>query len=226
MIMKSTRLQMGERVSNQSSVMCGCNVVVPSKHMFIPSDVLTQYICFMWVVFHVQSIVPDNISPVRRLKSRSSLQDDQKFLLHLKNERPPFTLLKHKKKDEKGGRRGEGRSFWAPHRWCQLPWFQSSCGWCCCANGRQAAGRLTAADGATQVSKNTQALSLAYMCHIITVIIFLSTHGERTCTCTRTQRHQNQSMGSHGWAFSLLCGSAFTARTLRTKNHHNICYGK
>lgn len=39
--------------------------------------------------------------------------------------------------------------------------------------GRQAAGRLTAADGATQVSKNTQARLLAYMCHIITVVVFL-----------------------------------------------------
>lgn len=38
--------------------------------------------------------------------------------------------------------------------------------------GRQAAGRLTAADGATQVSKNTQARLLAYMCHIIAVIVF------------------------------------------------------
>lgn len=38
--------------------------------------------------------------------------------------------------------------------------------------GRQAAGRLTAADGAMQVSKNTQARLLAYMCHIITVIVF------------------------------------------------------
>lgn len=53
--------------------------------------------------------------------------------------------------------------------------------------GRQAAGRLTAADGATQVSKNTQARLLAYMCHIITVIVFgglfflslLSAHGAR-----------------------------------------------
>lgn len=44
------------------------------------------------------------------------------------------------------------------------------CGWRSRANGRQAAGRQTAADGAAQVSKNTQAPLLAYMCHIVTVI--------------------------------------------------------
>lgn len=48
------------------------------------------------------------------------------------------------------------------------------CGWRSRANGRQAAGRQTAADGAAQVSKNTQAPLLAYMCHIVTVIFFFS----------------------------------------------------
>lgn len=97
------------------------------------------------------------------------------------------------------GERGGGISHSGqPTEGSRLPWFQSSCGWCCWADWRQAAGCLTAADGATQVSKNTQALSLAYMCHIIPVIIILSTYRTaHTHMCTHTHMHTHMYMHMH-----------------------------
>lgn len=89
------------------------------------------------------------------------------------------------------------------------------CGWCSCANGRQAAGRQTAADGAAQVSKNTQAPLLAYMCHIVTVIFFplLFTHGKFRLGRSRTPRTRSLThvrlllaVVSAAW-FTLSCSS-------------------
>lgn len=178
-------LQMSKQVSKRSTVMCGCVKwvrLVSACSFPAPRCIDGAYVsCKHFIVFatfekHILN---------ERSKVSSWFIWEIKDLLHY--------LQKEDEKNGRGKRRGVSHSG-HPRDGSRLPWFQSSCGWCCWADGRQAAGCLTAADGATQVSKNTQALSLAYMCHIIPVIILLSTHSAHTHRQT-----PDCSMGSHDW---------------------------
>lgn len=120
-------------------------------------------------------------------RSRKSSQ----IILEIKD---PWHYLQ--KEDEKRGKEEKGHpGQHTDESW--LPWFQSSCAWCCWTDGRQTAGCLTAADGAKHVFRNTQALSFAYMCHIIPVIIILFAQTHRlTCTHLHISHY---SMGSCDW---------------------------
>ncbi len=192
---------------------CFCSELVSKQHTVICG-------CLMWVrlVCACSFPVPQGIDTVHTFKLSTvhckvqywitfvlaidiKQQEQEEFTIHFRQKRPFILFMKRRWEEGKEERGGGVSHPGHPTDGSQLPWFQSSCGWCCWADGRQAAGCLTAADGATQVSKNTQALSLAYMCQIIPVIIFLSTH---THAHTHTQIETRQLHGESWLGFSRL----------------------
>lgn len=98
-----------------------------------------------------------------------------------------------------GGKREGVSHYRQPAEGRRLPWFRSVlvvagvAGVAGLMGGRKAAGCLTAADGAAQGSKNTQTLSLAYMCHSVFVIIVVHT----SHTYAHTHRCKPDSAGSY-----------------------------